>query len=66
MEKEEAVEGVFGIAAPIRDYSRKVVAALGIALPLSSSYRSTKIDPLIEMVKTTCETISNDLGYLKI
>jgi len=66
MEKEEAVEGVFGIAAPIRDYSRQVVAALGIALPLSSSNRTNKIDPLIDMVKKTCETISADLGYLKI
>ena len=34
LEKEEAVEGVMGIAAPIRDYSRQVTAALGIALPL--------------------------------
>jgi DNA-binding IclR family transcriptional regulator len=66
MEKEEAVEGVFGIAAPIRDYSRQVVAALGIALPLSSSNRTKKSDQLIEMVKKTCETISSDLGYLKI
>ena len=30
MEKEEAVEGVLGITAPIRDYSRQVVAALGV------------------------------------
>ncbi len=66
MEKEEAVEGVFGIAAPIRDYSRQVVAALGIALPLSSSNRTKKLDRLIKMVKKTCETISSDLGYLKI
>ena len=66
MEKEEAVEGVFGIAAPIRDYSRQVVAALGIALPLNSSNPANKVDQLIEMVKKTCETISSDLGYLKI
>ncbi len=66
LEQEEAVEGVFGIAAPIRDYSRQVVAALGIALPLSSSNRTKKWDRLIEMVKKTCETISSDLGYLKI
>jgi len=66
MEKEEAVEGVFGIAAPIRDYSRQVVAALGIALPLSSSNRTNKINLLIDMVKKTCETVSADLGYLKI
>lgn len=66
MEEEEAVEGVFGIAAPIRDYSRQVVAALGIALPLSSSSRTKKLDLLIEMVQKTCESISSELGYLKI
>lgn len=66
LEKEEAVEGVFGIAAPIRDYSRQVVAALGIALPLSSSNRTNKLDRLIDLVKKTCEAISSDLGYLKI
>ncbi len=66
LEKEEAVEGVFGIAAPIRDYSRQVVAALGIALPLSSHNRAKGLDHLVEWVKKTCETISSDLGYLKI
>lgn len=66
LEKEEAVEGVFGIAAPIRDYSRKVVAALGIALPLSSSDRTKNLKQLIKSVKLTAETISSDLGYLKI
>jgi DNA-binding IclR family transcriptional regulator len=66
LELEEAVEGVFGIAAPIRDYSRQVVAALGIALPLNSSIREKESSQLIEKVKNTCETISSDLGYLKI
>ena len=66
LEKEEAVEGVFGIAAPIRDYSRQVIAALGIALPLSSSIRKKESSQLIEKVKNTSETISSDLGYLKI
>ena len=66
LEKEEALEGVFGIAAPIRDYSRQVVAALGIALPLSSHNRAKGLDHLIEFVKKTCEAISSDLGYLKI
>jgi DNA-binding IclR family transcriptional regulator len=66
LEQEEAVEGVFGIAAPIRDYSRRVIAALGIALPLNSSVRKKDSSQLIENVKNTCETISSDLGYLMI
>jgi DNA-binding IclR family transcriptional regulator len=66
LEKEEAVENVIGIAAPIRDYSRQVVAAMGIALPTGSRNRTDNLDRLIDLVKSACETISSDLGYLKI
>jgi len=66
LEKEEAVEGVIGIAAPIRDYSRQVVAALGIGLPAGSRNQMDGLDRIVDLVKKTCETISSDLGYLKI
>jgi DNA-binding IclR family transcriptional regulator len=66
MEKEEAVEGAMGIAAPIRDYSRQVTAALGIALPLGQRNLDKDVDRIVDLVKKTCETISSDLGYLKI
>ena len=66
LEKEEAVESVIGIAAPIRDYSRQVVAALGIALPAGLRNQIDDLDRIISLVKSTCETISADLGYLKI
>jgi IclR family KDG regulon transcriptional repressor len=65
VEKEEAVEGAIGIAAPIKDYSRQVVAALGIALPLGSHQHSKELDHEIHLVKQTCKNISSDLGYLK-
>jgi len=64
-EKEEAVDGVMGIAAPIRDYSRRVVAALGIALPVSTHGRTNALDHMVDLVKNTCETISANLGYMK-
>ncbi len=66
LEKEEAVEGVMGIAAPIRDYTRQVAAALGIALPLGQRNLTEDLDRIVNLVKKTCETISSDLGYLKI
>jgi DNA-binding IclR family transcriptional regulator len=66
LEKEEAVEGVIGIAAPIKDFTRKVVAALGIALPLGQRSLNEDLDRIVDLVKQTCETISSDLGYLKI
>ena len=66
LEKEEAVEGVIGIAAPIRDYSRQVVAALGIALPVGQRSLKNDTDRIIKLVKKTCDDISSNLGYLKI
>lgn len=66
MEKEEAVEGVMGVAAPIRDYTRQVTAALGIALPLGQRNLKKELDRIVELIKKTCNTISSDLGYLKI
>jgi DNA-binding IclR family transcriptional regulator len=66
LEKEEAVEGVLGIAAPVRDYARQVVAALGIALPVAQGSLNVELDQAIDLVKKACEDISSDLGYLKI
>ena len=66
MEKEEAVEGVIGIAAPIRDYTRQVTAALGIALPAAQRSLKKDADRIIKLVKKTCDDISSNLGYLKI
>ena len=66
LEKEEAVEGVMGIAAPIRDYTRQVTAALGIAVPLGQRILNKDANHMVDLVKKTCETISSDLGYLKI
>ena len=66
IEKEEAVEGLFGIAAPIKDYNRQVVAALGIALPVGQRNLKEGLNTTIDVVKKTCDLISSDLGYLKI
>ena len=66
IEKEEAVEGLMGIASPVRDYSRQVVAALGIAFPVGQRNLTEGMGRTIELVKKTCELISSDLGYLKV
>ena len=66
LEKEEAVEGVVGVAAPVRDYARQVVAALGIALPIGQASLDLEFDHAVDLVKKACEDISSDLGYLKI
>ena len=66
VEHQEAVEGVTGIAAPIRDYSRKVIAALGIAIPLGHQHTKKDVGRFVDLVTKICDDISNDLGYLKI
>jgi len=65
-EREEAVEGIMGIAAPIRDYSRRVVAALGVALPIVQGGRDDEILRIVGLVRKACDEISDDLGYMKI
>jgi IclR family KDG regulon transcriptional repressor len=66
VEHQEAVEGVTGIAAPVRNYSRKVVAALGIAMALRQNDTKKETVHLTELVTKICDDISFDLGYLKI
>jgi len=66
LEKEEAVEGIVGIAAPVRDYSRKVIAAIGAALPLVKTSSKKDLDRIVRLVREACDAISSDLGYLKI
>ncbi len=64
IEKGEAIEGIVGIAAPIRDFSRQVIAALGIVL--TNDQARNGINGYVELVKGSCEKISRELGYLTI
>jgi DNA-binding IclR family transcriptional regulator len=64
VEKGEAMEGIVGIAAPIRDFSRQVIAALGIVLTNDQSRNG--MNDYVELVKRSCEKISRELGYLTI
>jgi DNA-binding IclR family transcriptional regulator len=66
VEREEAVEGFIGVAAPIRDYSRQVIAALGIALTANSPTAKEDLDRVITLVVKACDEISGEMGYLKI
>ncbi len=63
VEVGEAVIGVVGIAAPIRDFSKNVIAALGIALPIGKGLTEEKIKSYVEMLKKACEDISLKIGY---
>ena len=63
VEREEAYEGLIGIAAPVRDHSRKVIAAVGVSVPVSKNFGAAEIDGLIKIVKAVGDAISADLGY---
>ena len=66
-EKEEAHLGIVGIAAPVRDYSRAVVATVGVAMTARQYDEEQNAEKkLVEMVKKTAKDISTDLGYLGI
>ena len=58
----EAIEGVWGVGAPIRNADREVVAAVGAALPLSSK-SSARVKEVVARLLECAAAISADLGY---
>jgi DNA-binding IclR family transcriptional regulator len=58
----ERVEDTFAVAAPIRDSSCEVVAALGISGP-SSRLNEGSLDILIDCVRKGAARFSRELGY---
>ena len=61
IEREEAIESVTGISAPIYDYTGKVVASAGAAF-ISSTVDSEEEIKILSAVCETAKKISNDLG----
>ncbi len=60
----EAIDGVIGVAAPIIDYSRKVVAALGVGI-LAAQHDEKSVKRVIDRVRAAAASISSDLGYVE-
>jgi IclR family transcriptional regulator, KDG regulon repressor len=63
VEEGEAIEGVTGIAAPVRDSSGGVVASVGVSF-ISISVEGKNIVRILEEVLKTAHAISEDLGYV--
>ncbi len=61
-EKGEVIDGVVGIAAPVRNYTNKVVAALGVRFILANEERERE-KKFINKVCEAAQNISQDLGY---
>jgi DNA-binding IclR family transcriptional regulator len=62
IDREEALEGVGGVAAPIHDHTGKVVAGVGVGF-ISSSEDPKKLKQIIKEVRKTGEMISQELGF---
>ena len=65
IEKDEAVKGTIGISAPIRNHTRKIIAALGISLIADGEVQG-RLHSLLNAVRRSCDEISSNLGYLKV
>jgi len=62
IDREEAIDGITGIAAPIRDYTGNVAAALGVGF-ISSFEDSKGVTEIVKAVSETAKNISRELGY---
>ncbi len=59
---EEREEGVICIAAPARNFSGKIVAALSVSGP-TSRLKVRELTNIIELIKETCDCYSESLGW---
>ena len=62
IDNEEIMDGLFCMAAPIRDYSGKVIAAVSVSGP-TSRIKMEKLPKALELVVQTSGEISSALGY---
>lgn len=58
----EAIEGVWGVGAPIRNSNAEVVAAVAAALPMSSK-NDARVKEVVAKLLNCAAAISGDLGY---
>jgi DNA-binding IclR family transcriptional regulator len=60
---EECEEGMTCAAAPVYDYSGKVVAALSISAPASRADESALLERILPQVISAAERLSRELGH---
>ena len=62
VEEGEAIDGVTGIAAPVRDFRGQVIAAVGVGF-ISTSVEGKNVERTLTEVLKTAQLISQELGY---
>ena len=63
VDNEELEEGVCCVAAPVRDYSHKVVAGIGLSGPVSRFSPERIQNELVPLVREAGTKVSKRLGY---
>lgn len=64
VDEEEALDGISGISAPIRDYTGEVIAGVGVGF-ISSSEDAKGKKMIIQEVCEAAKGISKQMGYLE-
>ncbi len=64
VDEEEALDGISGISAPIRDYTGEVIAGVGVGF-ISSSEDAKRKKMIIKEVCEAAQGISKQMGYLE-
>ena len=62
LEFEEAIDGVWGVAAPVWNSACEVVAAVGAALPMAARSEE-RVAEMVASVTACAKAISSDLGH---
>ena len=65
-EDEELAPGVRGVAAPVRDYQKRVVGAIGVTGPVLRLTLERVQGELASRVKAAAQSVSKRLGYAVI
>jgi len=60
---EEFAIGIGCIAAPILDYTREIIAAIGITGHISAYRKPAELEKLILEIRVAADKISNEIGY---
>jgi DNA-binding IclR family transcriptional regulator len=64
VDMEAAIEGIGGAAAPIRDFTGKAIACIGIAF-IASSVDQKDLKNIVKEVIGTALAISKEMGYIE-
>jgi IclR family transcriptional regulator, KDG regulon repressor len=64
VDNEEVLEGISGVSVPIRDFTGKVVAGVGVGF-IATSVDSKDLKVLIKELVETAGMISKEMGYVR-